>query len=102
MALITLDPTTALVIVDLQEGIVGLPFMRPIDTVVEHSRALLDALRRRGLPVVLVNVAGGAPGRTQAPHRSGTFAVDWTELIPERHQHRCDEADLGSSSAWAR
>lgn len=90
MALTTLDPKTALVIVDLQKGIVGLPFVHPIDKVVERSRALLDAFRRRGLPVVLVNVAGGAPGRTEAPRRSGTFAADWTELIPELERQATD------------
>ena len=36
MALTTLDPNTALIIVDLQKGIVGLPFIHPIDKVVER------------------------------------------------------------------
>ena len=67
MALTTLDPNTALIIVDLQKGIVGLPVIHPIGDVIERARALADAFRERGLPVVLVNVAGGAPGRTEQP-----------------------------------
>ena len=90
MTLTTLDPSTALVIIDLQKGIVALPFVHPIDRVVERSRALLDTFRKRGLPVVLVNVAGGAPGRTQAPRHSGPFEADWTELIPELDQQTTD------------
>lgn len=90
MALTTLDPNTALIIVDLQKGIVGSAFVHPIDEVVERSRALLDAFRRRGLPVVLVNVAGGAPGRTERPRRSEPFPDGWADLIPELDQQRSD------------
>ncbi|WP_248794586.1 isochorismatase family protein [Pseudomonas sp. MWU13-2105] len=56
MALTTLDPNTALVVVDLQKGIVGLPVSHPIGEVIERARTLADAFRERGLPVVLVNV----------------------------------------------
>ncbi len=65
MSTTRLDPNTALVVIDLQKGIVALPACHPSATVIAHARELLDAFRGRGLPVVLVNVAGGAPGRTQ-------------------------------------
>ena len=90
MALTALDPNTALIIVDLQKGIVGSAFIHPIDKVVEQSRALLKAFRERGLPVVLVNVAGGAPGRTERPRHSEPFPVGWTDLIPELDQQPSD------------
>ena len=90
MALTTLDPNTALIIVDLQKGIVGSPFVHPIDKVVEQSRALLNAFRQRGLPVVLVNVAGGAPGRTERPRHSESFPAGWTDFIPELDQQPDD------------
>lgn len=86
MALTTLAPNTALIIVDLQKGIVGSPFIHPIDGIVNRSRALLDAFRERGLPVVLVNVAGVAPGRTERPRHSESFPAGWTDLIPELDQ----------------
>lgn len=90
MALTTLDPHTALVIVDLQKGIVGSPFIHPIDGIVDRSRALLDGFRERGLPVVLVNVAGVARGRTERPRHSGSFPAGWTDLIPELDQQPGD------------
>jgi nicotinamidase-related amidase len=90
MAVTTLDPNTALIIVDLQKGIVGLPLIHPIREVVSRARLLLDAFRQRGLPVVLVNVAGGAPGRTEQPRRPDAFPEGWTDLIPELDQQPCD------------
>ncbi len=83
MPLTTLDPQTALIVVDLQKGIAGSPFIHPIDDVVKRSRALIDTFRTQGLPVVLVNVAGGAPGRTERPPRQRILPEGWTDLIPE-------------------
>ena len=90
MALTTLDPTTALIIVDLQKGIVGLPVVHPIADVIARARALADAFRGRGLPVVLVNVAGGAPGRTEQPRQTIPRPQGWTDLIPELDRQPTD------------
>jgi nicotinamidase-related amidase len=79
----TLDPKTALIVVDLQKGIVGSPSIHPIAGVIERTQTLLAAFRRVPLPVALVNVAGGAPGRTEQPRRSSTFPEGFTDLIPE-------------------
>ena len=83
MALTMLDPDTALIVVDLQAGIVTLPSVHPMAEIVERARQLAEAFRRRGLPVVLVNVAGGAPGRTERTPNRQPFPEGWTELIPE-------------------
>jgi nicotinamidase-related amidase len=83
MALTKLDPITALIVVDLQNGLVGSPFVHPIADVVARTCALAAAFRRRGLPVALVNVDGGAPGRTERPRHGGSFPDGWTNLIPE-------------------
>jgi len=48
-----------------------------------RSSALAAAFRRHRLPVVLVNVAGGAPGRTERPRPGGPFPDGWTDLVPE-------------------
>ncbi|HEY1879222.1 MAG TPA: isochorismatase family protein [Caulobacteraceae bacterium] len=90
MALTTLDPTTALIVVDLQKGIIGLPAVRPIGDIIERARKLADAFRERGQPVVLVNVAGGAPGRTEQPRQTGARPDGWTDLIPELDQQPGD------------
>jgi len=84
MTLTTLDPLTALIVVDLQKGIVGSSFVHAIGPVVENAVALTQAFRARHLPVVLVNVAGVAPGRTdQGPRHSGVFPADFTDFIAE-------------------
>jgi nicotinamidase-related amidase len=90
MALTTLDPRTALIVIDLQKGIVAFPTAHPVADVIKNARALADAFRSRGLPVVLVNVAGGAPGRTEQPRRTGDFPAGWTDLVPELNQQPQD------------
>ncbi len=90
MALTTLDPKTALIVVDLQKGIVGFPFIHPIGAIVERVRALTGSFRKRSMPVVLVNVAGGAPGRTERPGRGEPFPAGWTDLIPELDRQPSD------------
>ncbi|EQD51032.1 isochorismatase hydrolase, partial [mine drainage metagenome] len=52
MPLTTLDPTSALIVVDLQKGIASFVAADAFDEVVRRSRQLADAFRRRGLPVV--------------------------------------------------
>ncbi|WP_321787159.1 isochorismatase family protein [Burkholderia pyrrocinia] len=90
MSATRLDTNTALVVVDLQKGIAALPTAHPVAPVIAHTRVLLDAFRSRGLPVVLVNVAGGAPGRTQQQVRLDTLPADWTELVPELNRQPGD------------
>lgn len=91
MALTILDPNTALLVVDLQKGLVGYPFNHPLKDVVNHARALIDAFRSHALPVVLINVAGGAPGRTEQPPRhSGSFPEGFTDFIAELGQQPDD------------
>ena len=90
MALTQLDTTAALIVIDLQKGIVGLPTVHPIGDIVDRSARLARAFRARGLPVVLVNVTGAAPGRTDAGRPALTLPPDWTELVPELEQHPDD------------
>src|ERR1035437_439998 len=91
MSLTALDPKTALIVVDLQQGIIGSPFIHPIADVITQTVSLIDAFRRRHLPVVLVNVAGRAPGRTeQGPRSSISFSEGWTDLLPELDQQPSD------------
>jgi len=81
--LTTLDTIAALLVIDLQKGIVGLPLAHPAGEIVARSAQLASAFRERGLPVVLVNVTGRAPGRTGAGNPKFSFPPDWTELVPE-------------------
>ncbi len=90
MAVTTLDQNTALVVIDLQKGIVAFPTAHPTSEVVRQASILADAFRSRGLPVVLVNVAGAPPGRTEQPPRVGTFPAGWADLVPELAQQPGD------------
>ena len=90
MALTTLGQNTALVIVDLQKGIIGFPAIHPIGNIIERARALVDAFGERDLPVVLVNAAGGAPGRTEQPRQTDPRSEGWTNLTPELNQQPRD------------
>ena len=84
MALTKFDPLTALIVVDLQKGITAMPSTPyPIAEVVARSAQLARAFRKKGLPVVLVNVKGGAPGRTESGPMGGVRAADWADLVPE-------------------
>ena len=90
MTTTTLDPKSALIVVDLQKGLVSLAAMHSLNDVVKHAGMLADAFRKHGLPVVLVNVAGGAPGRTEHPRSNRELPAGWTDLIPELNQQPQD------------
>jgi nicotinamidase-related amidase len=96
MTLSTLDPVPALVVIDLQRGIVAgrdtTP--HPVPDVLTRSAALADAFRARGLPVVLVRVsidgAGFSPGRVDRPRAGGTPPEGWDEIADELAGHPTD------------
>ena len=93
MALTTLDAHTALLVVDLQKGIVGMPVVHPIADVIERTRTLLDAFRAKGQTVALINVDGVAPGRSELPRPDlRSFPEGWTELVPELGRQPTDIA----------
>ena len=83
MALTTLDPITALLIVDLQRGLTGSTFIHPIGDIVTRAQNLVTAFRRHALPIALVNVDGTAPGRTERPRHIGQLPDGWSDLLPE-------------------
>jgi nicotinamidase-related amidase len=90
MTVTAIDPNTALLVIDLQKGIASLPTVRPVAEVVTRAGALADAFRRRRLPVVLVNVDAGAPGRTEQARRLPEFPAGWTDLLPELNRQPHD------------
>jgi nicotinamidase-related amidase len=76
MTVSTLDPKTALVVIDLLERIVAAPVVPiPAADVVAHTAELAAAFRDHGLPVVLVKAGAapgeGTPGRTQRRRAAG-------------------------------
>jgi nicotinamidase-related amidase len=98
MTITTLDAKPALLVVDLQKGILGLPTAHPMADIVSHGARLADAFRGRDLPVVLINVDGGAPGRQEQPPRVTAFPPGWTDLVPELNRRPSDH--LVTKRTW--
>ncbi|WP_058187867.1 isochorismatase family protein [Terracidiphilus gabretensis] len=83
MPLTQLDSAAALIVIDLQKGITGFTVELGSADVVSRSAELAKAFRERGLPVVLVNVTGRAPGRVDQGFGNRAFPPDWADLVPE-------------------
>jgi nicotinamidase-related amidase len=83
MPLTKLDDVTALVLIDLQNGIVGMQTAHPSGDIVARAARLARAFREKKQPVVLVHVTGGAPGRTDAGRPNIAFSPEWIELVAE-------------------
>lgn len=100
MPISKLDPRIALIVIDLQKGILSIPSAHPIADVVKNARALTSAFRHCDLPVVLVNVVGVAPGRAEQGYSGGALPPDFAELIPELHaqsqDHRISKKTWGA------
>jgi nicotinamidase-related amidase len=91
MPITQLDPQTALIVVDLQKGIVAMPTAESAADVVRQAGRLAEAFRRHNLPVVLVKVDGAAPGRSEMGRRLPDPLPDgWSDLAPELKQHSSD------------
>jgi nicotinamidase-related amidase len=83
MPLTQLDPVAALVVIDLQKGIIGFAAEQGSAEVLSRSSELARAFRERGLPVVLVNVIGRPPGRTDQSFPNRAFPPDFADLATE-------------------
>jgi nicotinamidase-related amidase len=91
MPVTTLDPQTALVVIDMQKGIVGRPTVHPVGNVTSNVVRLASAFRTAALPVVLVRVGWSADYgdalkvRIEASPPGGARPVDFFEYIDELH-----------------
>jgi nicotinamidase-related amidase len=99
MSSLVFDPRhTAVVVVDLQKGIVGFPGTpHATASVIANCVDLLDAARTAGAQPVLVHVGLAPDGadalRTtadEAMRAGGARPPDWSELIPELNRQPAD------------
>src|SRR6185437_3792255 len=90
MTISVLDAKPALVVIDLQKGIVGIATAHPMKGVIRNAGALAEAFRRHALPVVLVNVDGTPSGRAERSFSLSRMPAGWTELIPELNRQPGD------------
>ncbi len=80
---------TALVVIDLQKGIVKRP-LAPYasDVVVKNAAAIADFFRKNGMPVFLVHVTPSPDGKdalhpiADAEPWTQTSQPDWAEIVP--------------------
>ncbi|GAA5054240.1 isochorismatase family protein [Nocardia callitridis] len=94
MTMTTLDPRTALVLIDLQRGIATIPTEPyPAAEVIDRSVRLAEAFRAHGLPVVLVRVSFAADGadapvgRTEHGRGGRAFPEGWDLIVDELWGH---------------
>ncbi len=89
--MLSLNPkSTALVLIDLQKGVMGMPVApHSAAEVVENSVSLGTALSQAGGVVAPVHVAFSPDGadrlrqEVDRPNPSAPLAADWSELVPE-------------------
>jgi nicotinamidase-related amidase len=83
MSFTQIDEKTALLVIDLQYGIVALNTCHQSTAIIENCCELIDQFRKLSLPVCFVNVDGAAPGRTQMPKSIASKPANWSQLISE-------------------
>ena len=99
---ITIDPTPALIVVDLQKGTLANPMVHDVGTVVSNSVSIIDAFREKGWPVVLASVDGTAPGRNSYGAGGREFPAGWSDLVSELGEQPSDLTGVRRSwSAFA-
>ncbi|WP_324675836.1 isochorismatase family protein [Hymenobacter sp. GOD-10R] len=82
-----LDHSTALVLIDLQNGILQLPVVDSTDTVLANANKLIAAFRQAALPIILVNVDPTQAVqylRAEAKRPGGNLTItpEWLALAP--------------------
>jgi nicotinamidase-related amidase len=86
VTLSTVDAKPALIVVDLQKGILAMPGgdADGMKQVIQHAAELAAAFRSHGLPVALVSILGDAPGRTEVGGPADfTPQPDWADPVDE-------------------
>jgi nicotinamidase-related amidase len=84
-----LDHNTALVVIDLQKGIMAHPTVHPVRDVLFNAARLAEGFRRASLPVALVRVAFSLDGhdrltpRSEVPARPMPASPEFSELASD-------------------
>jgi len=99
--------STALVVIDLQKGIIALPVQpNEAQTVIDNAAKMAAAFRRNHMPLFIVNVSASPDGKDRLlPITDGVGAwskaqlsADWSEIVPELDLQKDDQ--LVGSFLW--
>ncbi|GLS91028.1 hydrolase [Psychromonas marina] len=83
MSFTQIDAKTALLVIDLQYGIVALNTCHPATDIINNCGELINKFRLLSLPICFVNVDGAASGRTEQIKGKTTKPANWSQLISE-------------------
>jgi nicotinamidase-related amidase len=85
----TLDPATALVLIDLQHGITALPTVHPSEAVVDRCARLADAFRTNDKLVIATKVAFARDGGDVIKTRTADSPTD-SKPVPDYGELRTE------------
>ena len=83
MPITTLDSNTALIVIDLQKGILALPTCHDTTPIVDKSCQLLSTFREKHLPVCIGEVSQGVLRAYEQAKSHGELPADWSQLVSE-------------------
>jgi nicotinamidase-related amidase len=89
MPITIIDPSSALVVIDLQKGIAAMPTVHPSAQIIAHSARLVQAFRQKQRPVCFVHVywapdfADAVKTRNQSPGGARKMDSDFYDFVPE-------------------
>lgn len=90
-----LDKNTALVIIDLMEGLAAFPTAHPMNEVIAQSAKLVDAFHQANLPVVFVNVNPtkmfqSKTRKEQASRGPASLPDNFLDIVPQLDKREGD------------
>lgn len=91
-----LDTRTALIVIDMQRGIVNVPRIHPKEVLLTNINKLIDAFHMATLPIVIINVdptnAVWTKSRKEgtAQKTTSSFSADFTKIVDEIHAQPSD------------
>lgn len=94
MPVTTIDPKAALVVIDMQKGIVGRQTVHPVAAVTENVVKLVNTFRGKNLPIALVRVGWSADYGDAVKTRNET---PWSGELPKDFFDYIDELNADAS-----
>ncbi|WP_316830786.1 isochorismatase family protein [Pedobacter aquatilis] len=79
-----IDKNTALVLIDLQNGITAMPVIHKVEHILQNAATLVDAFRAAQLPIVVVNVNPASTIlRKDAKQNSFEPTTEWLQIAEQ-------------------